>query len=130
MTEVRPFEQELIFVNCGQTCYSLYIASSGEHPFEQTHHPGNSMSGKREGKPISQRIEQERRGDKPMEAEPTRPVEQRAHSCIIAADLLRYDVRQALIIEIEKWLGKEFEDSIEKLLMRHVRDMLRIDMSP
>ena len=47
-----------------------------------------------------------------------------------SCDLLHYNVRQALIIEIEKWLGKEIEDTIDKPLMRHMRDLLRNDMSP
>ena len=48
----------------------------------------------------------------------------------MATDPLRYNVRQALIAEIDRWLGKEFEDSMDKLPMRHVRDLLKIDMSP
>ena len=49
---------------------------------------------------------------------------------MVQEDLLRYNVRQALISEIENWLGKEIEDTIDKPLMRHVRDLLRNDMSP
>ena len=45
------------------------------------------------------------------------------------ADLKRSNVRQALIVEIDKWLGKEFEDSADKPPMRHVRDLLQNDMA-
>ena len=48
----------------------------------------------------------------------------------MATDLLRYNVRQVLIVEINRWLGNQFEDSIDKPSMRHVRDLLKNDMSP